>query len=215
MATSLDAIRTRLSTRLQMLDAAFIRHLKEPSNKRRIDRSAFQEGLVSALWQSWCAFCRSTLIGSAAGIVSGSGQNVTSPYIGRTELEIAYVAKELSLGHSVKKIKALPGSYAEPVWGDLAKANLIANGINSTNQPQLLTAFGAALAINDLQLCRNASAHWNRELLAKINAARVRYSNTRFVHPSDLIFWIDPVTKDFLWRTWVDEMLTVSQAAIV
>src|SRR3546814_1300568 len=74
-------------------------------------------------------------------------------------MEIAYVAKLLAQGKSVSKIRALHGSHLEPTWGDLTKANLIVTGIESTNQAQLLTAFGGGFAIKDLQLCRNASAH--------------------------------------------------------
>lgn len=198
-----------------MLDGAFDRHVVLPSNRRRIDRFAFQEGLVSALWQSWCAFCRSTLIGSAQGIISESGHQVTSPYAGRLEVEIAYVAKLLSQGNQVSVVRALQSSHLEPTWGDLAKANLIASGINSTNQAQLLSAFGIGLAIRDLQLCRNASAHLHKDLLTQVNAAKVRYTETKFFHPSDLIYWVDPATKDFLWKTWVDEMEVISQYAIV
>lgn len=215
MATSLDAIHNKLCSRLRILDAAFDRHILLPSNKRRIDRFAFQEGLISALWQSWGAFCRSTLIGSASGIISGSGQQVTSPFVGRSEMEIAYVARVLSQGQQVSTVRVLQGSHLEPTWGDLARANLIANGLDSSNKAQLLSAFGVGLAIKDLQLCRNASAHLNKDLLAQVNVAKVRYSETKFVHPSDLIFWVDPATKDFLWKTWVDEMEVIAQYAII
>ena len=214
MPTSLDAVRQKLCSRVRILDSAFDRHVRLYSSKKRIDRFALQEGLVSTLWQSWCAFCRATLIGSATGIISGSGQQITSPYAGHSDMEIAYVAKVLSDGHQVNRIKALKGSHQEPTWGDLNKVNLIASGLNSTNQPQLLSAFGVGLALMDLRLCRNASAHVNKHLIAQINSAKVRYSDTRFVHPSDLIFWVDPTTKDFLWRSWVDEILIISQNAI-
>jgi hypothetical protein len=130
-------------------------------------------------------------------------------------MEIAYVAKMLSEGCQIKKIKTLKGQHQEPTWGDLDKVNRIAVGLNSTNQPQLLTAFGTGLTIKDLQLCRNASAHIHKDMLLQINSAKVRYSETKFLHPSDLIYWVDPKTKSFLWKTWVDEMLLVSQYAIV
>src|SRR3546814_7954897 len=89
-------------------------------------------------------------------------------------MEIAYVAKLLAQGKSVSKIRALHGSHLEPTWGDLTKANLIVTGIESTNQAQLLTAFGGGFAIKDLQLCRNASAHLTKDLLRDVNAAKVR-----------------------------------------
>ena len=121
----------------------------------------------------------------------------------------------LSKHQQVSKVKALKGNYQEPTWGDLDKANLIVNGIKSTNKAQLLSAFGTGAAINDLQLCRNASAHLSKDMVAQVNAAKVRYSETKFVHPSDLIFWVDPASKDFLWKTWVDEMQMISQNAII
>src|SRR3546814_6163414 len=85
MATSLDATYCKLRSRLRVLDSAFERHLFVPSKTRRIDRFALQEGLISGLWQSWCAFCLSTVIGSARGTISGSGQNITSPYAGSSD----------------------------------------------------------------------------------------------------------------------------------
>src|SRR3546814_20744007 len=128
MATSLDATYCKLRSRLRVLDSAFERHLFVPSKTRRIDRFALQEGLISGLWQSWCAFCRSTVIGSARGTISGSGQNITSPYAGRSEMEIAYVAKLLAQGKSVSKIRALNGSHLEPTWGALTARKSVVTG---------------------------------------------------------------------------------------
>lgn len=139
---------------------------------------------------------------------------MTSPYVGRTEMEICYVARQLAFKLSVSTIKSLGGSHLEPTWGDLTKLNLIVGGIACSNQAQLLSAFGAALALQDLQLCRNASAHLNKGSIADVSAVRVKYQDTRFVHPSDVVFWVDPQTKDYLWKTWIDEIGVVSQLAV-
>ena len=77
-----------------------------------------------------------------------------------------------------------------------------------------MSAFGSALSVRDLRLCRNACAHINVDSLNLVQRARVRYSNTGFHHPSDAIYWVDAGTRDFLWKTWIDEMLTVSDIAI-
>src|SRR3546814_16494669 len=95
--------------------------------------------------------------------ISGSGQNITSPYAGRSEMEIAYVAKLLAQGKSVYKIRALHGSHLEPTWGDLTKANLIVTGIESTNQAQLLTALVGGFAHKELKTCRKYSAHQTKD----------------------------------------------------
>jgi hypothetical protein len=96
----------------------------------------------------------------------------------------------------------------------LKKINRIVDGIGSSNRSQLASAFGVGLAVLDLQLCRNASAHINSETKAEVSAARVRYSESAFKHPSDAIFWIDPSTNDYLWKTWIDEIEIMSEFAI-
>ena len=213
MPILLEGVRRRLLSRINILDRVFERHTIEGIH-RRTDRSAMQEGLISALWQSWCAFCRETIIGSASGATTSVGAVVTSPYIGRSEMEIAYIAKELTLKHPIKSVKVLSGRHLEPTWGDLTKLNLIVSGIGTTNQSQLLSAFGIGLSILDLQLFRNASAHINKGIIAEVAATRVKYANTRFIHPSDTAFWVDPSTNDFLWKTWVDEITIISELAI-
>jgi hypothetical protein len=213
MPTLLDANRRRLTSRISTLDLVFERHAIEGVRKR-LDRSALQEGLVSALWQSWCAFCRDTVLSSALGATTSQGVSVTSPYVGRSEMEVCYVARELAAKRRIATVKTLGGSYLEPTWGDLTKLNLILSGIACSNQNQLLTAFGAALALQDLQLCRNASAHLNKDNISVITAARVKYQHTKFIHPSDVVFWVDPQTKDYLWKTWIEEITIVSELAV-
>jgi hypothetical protein len=213
MPISLDARQRRLISRLSTLDSVFDRHAIA-GLKRRTERSALQEGLVSALWQCWCAFCRDVLLGSALGTSTRAGIPVTSPLASNSEPEICYVARELSFRRSVTRIRPLAGSHLEPTWGDLGKLNLILSGIAFSNQAQLLSAFGAALALIDLQICRNASAHINSDTLATIRSARVRYQDTQFAHPSDVIFWVDPRTRDYVWKTWVDEITIVSNLAV-
>lgn len=216
MPTSLSGLYQRLRWRTAVLDAAFERHVSERARKRRIDRFAFQEGLVSALWQSWCTFCRSTVINSALGATSASGQSVSSPHWNRVEMEIAYIARELSQRRTIvaASVQPLSGNQLEPTWGDLAKLNLIISGLNTTNAPQLLSAFGSALSIRDLQVCRNSSAHINSDRIAQVNSAKVRYSDTICQHPSDMIIWTDPLTRDFLWKTWLDEIDLIARSAV-
>ena len=213
MPNSLKAIHQKLTARVRTLDGAFDRQVVNATAIRMTDRIALQEGLVSSLWQSWNAFCRETLIGSAIGITDSAGIQISSPYIGRSEMEIAFIAKELSKRKHVRNVIPLQGRHLEPTWGDLDKVNLIATGIASSNQHKLLSAFGLGLTLKDLQLCRNASAHINKDKINEVARARVRYSDTKFNHPSDMIFWVDPLTRDFVWKTWVDEMNSISIAA--
>lgn len=209
MTILLSSVQGRLLRRIGRLDAAFDREVSG-GHIRRLERSAFQEGLVSALWQSWCGFCREVLIGSARAAQSASGAAVTSPYAAHDEMEIAYIAKQIASARNIGTIRALAGQHQEPTWGDPSKLTLISAGLGTTNSSQLVSGFGSISKISDLQLCRNASAHIGSDTLSAVSGARVRYSNTRFRHPSDLMYWVDPHTGGFLWKSWIDEIEFVS-----
>lgn len=214
MPTSFSKLRNKLLMRLNTLDKAFERHFSSPSVSKTVDRFALQEGLISSLWQAWCEFCRDSVIGATQGANTTSGILVSSPtYSARTELEIAFVAKQLASAKPVGTIRSVAGRHQEPTWGDVNKLTLIVSGLAPTNVSTMLSGFGSAAAIKDLQTYRNASAHICRDTLAMVKATRVRYQDTTFKHPSDAMRWTDPATKDYLWRTWLDEMELVSDVA--
>jgi len=213
MATSLKSVKDRFLLRTSVVDGAFHRHLVEPSTKFRIHRFALQEGLISLLWQTWCAFCRDTVIASARSALTEAGSATSSPFSGNNEKEVAFVARKFARGEHVTSIREISGSYLEPTWGDPVKLNLIITGLNCSNSSTLLSAFGASNRIHDLQMCRNTCAHLNGENLAMMRRAKVRYNSTKMHHPSDFMFWEDPLTRDFVWRSWIDEMEIIANFA--
>lgn len=180
----------------------------------RNDKYALQEGLISHLWQYWCIFCRDVVMSSAKGAMTSAGLSTTSAHAALSELEMAYVATKFSRNEKVGNIVGLAGQHLEPTWGDVSKLNRILTGMAPSNAQTLLMAFGLANTISDLQLCRNTCAHMNRENVSKVNAARVRYSQTGFSHPSEVMFWVVPASKDFAWRTWVEEMEIIAGLAV-
>ena len=215
MPTTLKNIRSRFKSRLATLDSAFDRRVVTSHISRRVDRSALQEGLVSSLWQAWCAFCREIIIASASGATTANGTSTTSALAGRPEAEIAFAAMQLARSQSIRNIHPIAGSHLEPTWGDLNKFTLIVTGLSPTNQNQLLTALGVCILLRDLQLCRNSNAHISADRIREIRAASVRYLQPKFDHPSDLIFWIDPSTQDYVWKTWIDEAEVFSDFAVL
>ncbi len=215
MPTSLDVIQKKLNRRLSVLDSGFDRHLIEPVAVQRVDKFALQEGYVSALWQAWCGFCRELLIQSAQGSITRSGIVTTSPHSGLGEMEIAYVAKRLSNNVAVNRIRPLTGSHQEHTWGDLSKLNLVASRIGCSNSSSILSGFSACLRIENLQLCRNASAHISVATIQGVKASMVRYQNTNITHPSDMMTWVDPTSSDFLWKSWIDEIRLASEFAVL
>lgn len=215
MPISLEDIRKRFLQRLKIADGAFERHVVDPSLNYRFDHYAFQEGLLSNLWQSWNLFCRDILIASAQGAITVTGALTTSPYSGRPETEISYVSTKLSKNQSIGTIQPLAGRHLEPTWGDAVKLNRISVGISASNSGSLASAFSGVNLISDLQKSRNACAHLNSETVALVVAARVRYDDTSLRHPSQMMFWSDPMTKDFAWKSWIDEMMLVAGFAVV
>lgn len=205
MPTSLKGLQDKLQRRLQVLDSAFERHLVTPSVSKRVDRFAIQEGFVSALWQTWCIFCRDLLIYSSQGAITRGGMLTASPHSTLGALEIAYVAKQLANRNNVVRIRPLSGQHQEHTWGDLTKLNLVVSGIGCSNEQSIRNGLSACLRIEDLQICRNASAHISSATLQQVKSSRVRYMDTSLNHPSDMIFWVDPTTKDFLWKSWIEE----------
>ena len=212
--SSLQASHDRLARRLSTGVNRFQQLLSDPPNPK-LRRWHEQEGLLSTTWQSWCSFCRSLLLESSLGTTTIAGAQVTSSYSGTPEPVIRYVAACVAKGGSPPKtLKPIPGMYAEPTWGSLKAINQIVAEIKPTNLATIMSAFGSASIINDLQVIRNASAHLNSENLASVTSLRVRYLDNAFVHPSDAIYWVDPTTKDFAFNVWVKEMTVVAKAAI-
>jgi hypothetical protein len=206
MPLSLGNLEARFNVRLNTLDSAFNRSLGNRTSAKRSDRSFLQEGLVSTLWQSWCFAVRGIIMTSVRGATTKSGTPTTSPHAALLDTELAYIASKAAKGHPIGSIRPLIGFHLEPTWGDLNKVGLIANGYGLSNGPQLATTLASPSSLKDLQICRNACAHLNADRIADVREARIRYSSTSFMHPSEMMFWVDPATSDFLWRTWTDEM---------
>ena len=214
MTVSLETIQKKLSRRVRTVDSAFTRYVVTPSVKYRTEKYALQEGLISNLWQIWSNFCRDIILASTQGARTETGTITTSPYSTLSAMEIAFIAKKLALKQKISRISPLQGSYLEPTWGDSNKINLIISGLRCSNQGNLLTAFGVAARIEDLQMCRNACAHITSDMVKTVSKAIVRYKSNKIYHPSEIMLWTDPVTGDYLWKSWVDEIEFISDAAI-
>jgi hypothetical protein len=212
---SLPYFQAKLNQRTITIEASFRRLSATRTGMKKSDRFAHQEGLISALWQSWCSFCRSTIIWSLKGTQSSSGLAITSSIAHHSLDEICFAAMKASKNQTVGAIRPITGDHLEPTWGDLRKINTMLMGTMPTNQSQLLTAFGAAGLVSDLQIVRNACAHISNDRITDIRGLQVRYSNNSFFHPSDSAFWIEPQSTNFLWSAWIVEMRAVAGLAVL
>lgn len=214
MPTSLENIRLHFNARLVRIDMAYDRHVATGRSRFRQDRYALQEGMISHLWQTWCYFCRTVIVESVKGAETSLGAITHSVYSHHTDREIAYIARKLSCKQNIGIVKSITGSHMEPTWGDINKIPNIVGGLQTSNHSNIQTGLSLAVSLLDLQSFRNACAHLNKDRISDIISAKVRYSDTNFYHPSDTIFWEDPKTKNFLWKTWIDEMIIASEYAI-
>ena len=212
--TSLSYFQDKLCQRLFVLESAHRRLLLRRAYIRKIDRFSLQQGLISALWQAWNDVSRSILLFSAKGAVSSGGVVITSAFSQYTFDEIRFAALRVSRNENIGTPRAIAGDHLEPNWGDLNKANRIILGLRPTNSNQLLSAFGSMTLVSDLQKTRNACTHISLDRMREIYQLKTRYVGGRLLHPSDVIFWIDPITKDFAWNVWIDEMKICVNAAV-
>ncbi|MFC0587844.1 hypothetical protein ACFFF7_00290 [Novosphingobium aquiterrae] len=211
MPTSLSQHRHRLTIQVKTLNAGFTRHLGVKHKLRQLDKVALREGLISPLWQYWGQFVRSVLIDSAKGAIQDNGALTTCPYSIHTEEEIAFVCMQLAQKNPINLIKPIKGPHLEPTWGDVDKAILIASNLGVSNDAQILSGLAIPLSIRDLQTCRNATAHLGKATFSDLKSAKVRYSDTKLLHPTDAMMWSDPSTLGYLWDTWVDQILMASE----
>ncbi|MEU7827364.1 hypothetical protein, partial [Catellatospora sp. NPDC049133] len=167
-----------------------------------------------AMWQSWGAFCKTLLFGSIRGGETIHGQHIIMPrYSTLNDGELLYVVKTLSLNQTVTQIKSLK-PHNELTWGDVDKLGLVFSLLNTPNAQNVSIAVASSILIKDLQSVRNANAHITPHTISSINSAKVRYSNTKYRHPSDVMFWVEQKTHDFLWKSWVDEMKLLASVMI-
>lgn len=212
---SLAFFQAKLENRLSTLEGAFLRSALGRGKSRTTDRFALQEGLISQTWQAWNSFSRAVILASLKGTTSAAGVAISSSYSTNTVDEIRFAAMKAAQGAtSIAQLKSISGDHQEPTWGDLGKANQILSTLRPTNSSQLLSAFGSAVLISDVQTVRNACAHLSRDRLNDIRNMQVRYSQNRFLHPSDSMFWVDPITNDYSWVSWTDEMKLVAMVAV-
>ena len=202
----------KLNLRVKRLDSAFDRHFFDIGEKRYTDIYAFQEGLISALWQSWCAYCKTIFMGSLKGAETLNNVTISTPqYSTLTELEIFYVANILGENKIVNQIKSAK-PQSEPTWGDVNKLSIIFANAHTPNASTVSPPLANSQLLKDLQVVRNASSHITQHCINNINLARVRYSHTSYKHPSDVLLWVDPQSNDYLWKAWIDEIKILSTA---
>jgi hypothetical protein len=204
---SIEVLHRTLSRRIARVQ----RYLNEDASKYKFDASMHKSAAISHLWQSWVIHNRTLLTAYISGNLIVAGGVLSSPIHGLSEDERLYCAQQWAEGNQPKAGVKIKNHLGEPNWGDISKAVSICAGASFECSRHVASCFALGVRIRDLQLCRNTCAHMSRGQLREFNSSRVRYGSNSYLHPSDMMGWIDPLTKQPLWNSWVGEMLTITE----
>ena len=170
--------------------------------------------LLSDIWQSWCNFCRSTIISSSVGTIDRSGFAIPAICSNCSEARIGYLAKCAIFGATTKPNKAIRARRQEPTWGDVDKLMKIIQTINPANTNNLLTGFGLPLkGVKHLQVVRNANAHLNSETMTAVRDLLFDYGLSQILYPADLAWEIDPNESTHCVYSWLGDLRTMADQA--
>jgi len=202
----------KLLARLSLVEDRFITF--QSAIPSRLDHShwMFLEGLASATWQYWGAFCRSIVIDSALGSRTANGINLT-PCAESWE-EVSYIASCIAKARRPVPNGTNSDLRREPTWGDPTKLILIVNALNLGNKDTLASALGADSYVPHLQIVRNAAAHRHYQNTASVLTLRPYYQVSRLRHPSEALLWLEEHTKSFAFLFWLEDMRMLGNLAV-
>jgi hypothetical protein len=204
---AIEALNEALRRRIDRVSAFSISY----STASRYDRFLIQASAVSHLWQAWVLYNQSIFHSCLAGQLLVNGRCLTSSLAGLSPDERMYCAQQYSEGNTPKPGKSIKSHLSEPNWGDVDKLLGICQVGVFEQSGYMMGCYGLSSRIKDLQLCRNTCAHLSSGQIFDFNKSRVRYSSNSFLHPSDMMNWIDPDTGSRVWDSWCGEMLTISE----
>jgi hypothetical protein len=218
-----------LVTALNQLNAeldGFSTHVRDFTSKKSALNSpihfsfleeCFLEGLLSRIWQSWGLFCRACVIESCLGGITATGVTITG---------LAGAMSEADVSGAAIKAKQKPRTQywgspntvlrLEPTWGDVDVLCAILGRLMPVNSPQLLAGFSSGHGSSSaLQKIRNAAAHTNFQTISAIHAISSAYIAHPIVHPTHALFWIEPLSGDFLVTKSIEDLKSAGLAAIM
>lgn len=207
---SIEVIASALERRIHRISL----YMEQARPQNRFERVLHQSSAISHLWQAWVLHNRTIVVSCLAGNLAIKGKVLSSPLHHLSESELLYHAQQYSEGKQPKAGKTIKSHLSEPNWGDRDKILNICSGAGFEDSSYITACFGLAERITDLQLCRNTCAHLTKSQIFEFNSSRVRYSENYFMHPSDMMNWVDPDTSQKLWDSWCGEMKTIAELLV-
>ena len=174
------------------------------------------EGILSRLWQSWGKFCRDTVIESCLGSINGSGVAIAPHPDALSWQHVSGAAiRAKSSVHPPTWGTANGILRNEPTWGDTDVLATILPRLGPSNISELQLGFSAGhSAAKTIQTIRNGTAHLNVQTLKSILDIQSAYIAFPITHPTHALFWLDPISRQFLVMQAIEDLTSGATAAI-
>lgn len=204
-----------LTLQLSRAEAQFREALSIASPTQVHQKRHRLEGVLSDTWQAYCGFVRQLCIRSATGCRTKVGVIHTASVAPPNWQRVSYIAERAAKNKVIHPVGMNNVLWKEPTWGDAAKVTTIINALNPGNASTLLAYLaGGALGPKHCQIVRNACAHKNLETKGAVLALSASYLATPITYPTDALTWRDPVSMDFAFIAWLDDMRTIAAGAV-
>ncbi len=204
-----------LGLQLSRSEAQFKATLSMTAKTQVHQRRHQLEGVLSDAWQAYCAFVRLLCIRSATGCKTKGGAVHHASVVPASWQRVSYVAMRASQNNPVQPAVLNSSLWKEPTWGDAAKVVNIINALNPANAATLRAYLAGGLpGPKHCQIVRNACAHKNLETKGAVLALSTFYLASPITYPTDALTWRDPVSQEFAFVAWLDDMKAIAAGAV-
>lgn len=208
----LEPVFHRFCCRVEALEEIFTDWCVNAPPSLREPDIMFLEGLVSSLWQHWSLFCRRVIISSALGCITRTGKSYSACVTPESWMRVSYISWRVHSRGRINPHEENSDLKKEPTWGDVQKIQDVINTISPGNSGTLRTTLGSVSGGPiHVQLVRNASSHRNSQTYNRVLDLRVSYVTTkRICHPVESALWTDPLSSDYAFIAWKEQMRLIA-----
>lgn len=208
-------LRFMLESQLSRCEKAFIDELAVQHATERLKHRHHLEGTLSDAWQAYCNFVRQLAIRSSTGCTTSNGAVHAASIVPANWQRASYIACRATNKAKIKPAAVNSTMRLEPTWGDTNKIIAIISALSPGNATTLIGHLAGGLpGPKHCQIVRNACAHRNHQTKAEVEALAPAYIAARIRQPTDAMSWRDPVTNQFAFLSWIDDMRTIADGAI-
>lgn len=210
LAKPLSSLEARFSRAEKLFDRAAQRG--STSGLSKLENWQGCEGLISYVWQAWCAFCRETTLLSMLGTTTTSSALVVAHPDATGPERICYLVKCSFAGHPAKPNRVIADQWKEVTWGDTTALAQFFSTYMPSNHMELRAGLAyPSLAPIHLRTVRNATAHLSKNSMVDVRNLQTFYRGSRLSHPTDLIFWHSRNNGEIAFLDWIGDLRLIAR----